>query len=214
MRVQFASLVKQPPVPIASIRILAKEARNKKFDDVAWDIYLYLCQSEQIQSVKARTCRTAFDLAVVLNEQPNLFNTAVFAFHHTQEKQFQTFAQQYATTKAHRAMLIIAEGNIPDFSTEDLALPESSVAELDYLIGKKTSDVERLDRALTFFVSHRFQGKVADALFVKAKIAWEQKNKESAKIWASESALILEQIKQYKQASFVREWFDVRFSTR
>lgn len=211
---RFSGLVKQTPVPITAIRALAKEASSKQFNQIGWEMYLYLCQSEQTQLLKERACRTAFDLAIVNKDPTNLFNTAVFAHHHTHQEHYGKFAEKYANTQTQKAMLIIANGNIPDFSVDNLTLPDSSAAELDYLIGKKNSDVARLDRALDFFISHHIQAKIADVLFVKAKIAWVQGDHEASKLWASESALLLEQMQKNKQASFVRKWFDDRFSLR
>lgn len=215
VELHLAEILSEQPVSLSSLRVVAKQAGFEQNWLVVWKSQLLLCQLESNIKAKYQACdRANYAVNLLADNRQLLYKTALTRYLQTQDKDALIEARRLADTNQEKAAVLLAEGEIPSRSLS-ASIPASSIqqAQLLYLRGKQNSDLIELSQALVLFKKHRQMHKAADTLFVIAQLQFEAGHLDNANISASESLLILDNLRSQEAFLHVKDWYDDRLSS-
>lgn len=213
---QWYAIAHRQDYSLSSVRIFAAQAQAQQNWQLVWKSQLLLCQTELSIVSKRLACDRAALAVNLLNDSDFLlFQTLLTRYLHLGDTQALNKAKTLATTDKHRAQVLLTQNQIPD--KEMLISIERNSAEYAqylYLQGKNDNRLELLELSVESFKALNQMHKVAEVLFVMAKIQLQMGAVENARKSGSESLLILDNLKNQEAYRVVKEWYDDRLPTR
>lgn len=200
----LVALTSSHPLPIAAIKQQLAHPTILQDTDAQWQGWWVLCQHDIAVHRDSVSCEQALDIAITSNDSDKLSFALLANYYATGNEKFKYKAKQVGQLHFKNLLEVIDHPTLA--SCLDPTVEDVFRAMLCYQVGKEAHHKKAMQQALTLFTLFDAKQKMADSLFVLAKIEYSQGNKAKAIEYAAQSALILTQEKQYRQAEFVRQW--------
>lgn len=213
---EWNNLVRSENININSLRSIASKATDIGKWHIVWQSRLLQCQYESNPEEKRKACLQA-QLAANIYPHNNAmqFDTYLVSYQQFSDSISLRLAKEHAATQLQHLKLILAQQQMPPEKQFALLQKDSlDFAQLLYLQGKVEKDISKLQKAYDIFKREKQEHKVADTLFLLAKIHDDNNQRQEALAFISECLLILENINSAAAYQHAKEWYDDRLLAR
>ena len=203
----------QVSVPIYALWSLSQDAILSKNYEVASRSLLLLCQNETTLKQRKIACRKASDLAIISKNDESIFIAKLNQYMFAEDSSVLPLLEAMDLSDQQHMLLETAKGQIVSADMSSY-LDSSSLGQWNYLFAKQHRDIKALDKAIVYFEQTSQPAKVADSLFLQAKILWEQEDFSESLRKATEAALISDSMNRRDIAAYIRSWVDAHTYTK
>ncbi len=201
---QLAAQAQNQPLPAAAVRQLAFHAYQQQQDDVYKQAWWLLCQDQVMRRRNGNDCQQSLDVAIVYGDNTQASMSAVALFFISGDEVYLKTAQVYADAADKASIAELASPSLAQCASSDLQAVY--LAWHCYQAGKASMDKLALGKALALYQQFGALRNQADTLFLLAQVAFRDDQVKQAIKLAANSAALLTQVGDVRQAAVVRQW--------